>query len=454
MEVVLGIDNLIFIAVLSKRAPEGQERRARSIGIAMALISRLVLLCFIGVIISLKVTVISVGALQMSAKDIILFLGGAFLVYQATQEIWETLEGDHEHSDDGLVRKTLISVLVQMFVLNAVFSIDGVITAVGLTDIVMVMILGVVISTVVMLLAAEPLTNFIERHPTVQMLAFSFLLLIGGTLILESLHSLGIHVEKWAIYSIMAFAALVEFTQPCPRRRRHNVAALPKARRDVAGRVDHGADVLKNELVNSGFGGQDKPNETSTEEQWVTGLARGAEALAIARLLLELAHADGAFDDSERRQLLADLSREFHLSTDDATRLFDYAEVRFGDQVEFSGLILRLKRDCSVDERAEILRLLWKMAYADGQLHDFEFTLIRRMAALLYVEGPAMSKARRRALQELGFDPDTPAGQDPRPYLPRADERAYRLCCCGAYLLVKGGHNAVKRPFIQYRTDS
>ena len=163
------------------------------------------------------------------------------------------------------------------------------------------------------------------------------------------------------------------------------------------------------------FGGQDKPNETSSEEQWVTGLARGAEALAIARLLLELAHADGAFDDSERRQLLADLSREFHLSTDDATRLFYYAEVRFGDQVEFSGLILRLKRDCSVDERAEILRLLWKMAYADGQLHDFEFTLIRRMAALLYVEGPAMSKARRRALQELGFDPDTPAGQDPRP---------------------------------------
>lgn len=245
MEVVLGIDNLIFIAVLSKRAPEGQERRARSIGIAMALISRLVLLCFIGVIISLKVTVISVGALQMSAKDIILFLGGAFLVYKATQEIWETLEGDHDHSDDGLVRKTLISVLVQMFVLNAVFSIDSVITAVGLTDIVMVMILGVVISTVVMLLAAEPLTNFIERHPTVQMLAFSFLLLIGGTLILESLHSLGIHVEKWAIYSIMAFAALVELLNLVARRRRHNVAALPRARRDVAGRVDHGADVLK-----------------------------------------------------------------------------------------------------------------------------------------------------------------------------------------------------------------
>jgi len=162
------------------------------------------------------------------------------------------------------------------------------------------------------------------------------------------------------------------------------------------------------------FGGQEKKIETSSDEQWVTGLPRGPEALAIARLLLELAHADGAFDDSERGQLLADLSREFHLSTSDAQRLFDYAEVRFGDQVEFSGLILRLKRDCSVDERAEILRLLWKMAYADGQLHDFEFTLIRRMAALLYVEGPAMSQARRRALQELGFDPATPAGQDPR----------------------------------------
>ena len=245
MEVVLATDNLIFSAVLSQKAPVGQERRARSIGIATALISRLVLLCFIGLIIGLKVNVISVGMFQMSAKDLILFVGGVFLIYKATQEIWEPLEGEHQHGDAGVVRKNLTSVLLQMFVLNAVFSIDSVITAVGLTDILMVMILGVVISTVVMLLAAEPLTSFIERHPTVQMLAFSFLLLIGGTLVLESFHSLGIHVEKWAIYSIMAFAALVELLNLIARRQRKNVVALPRARRDAAGHVEQGVDVLK-----------------------------------------------------------------------------------------------------------------------------------------------------------------------------------------------------------------
>jgi len=153
--------------------------------------------------------------------------------------------------------------------------------------------------------------------------------------------------------------------------------------------------------------------EPNSEHLWVESLPRGTEALAIARLLLELAHADGDFDAGERSQLLSDLAREFRLVQEDAKRLFDYAEQRFDDQVEFSGLILRLKRDCSVDERAEIIRLLWKMAYADGTLHDFEFTLIRRMAAMLYVEGRDLSNARRRALIELGFDPETPAGQSP-----------------------------------------
>ncbi len=161
------------------------------------------------------------------------------------------------------------------------------------------------------------------------------------------------------------------------------------------------------------FGQNESPEKPSAEERWVESLPRGPEALAIARLLLELAHADGDFDDGERAQLLADLAKEFRLGTEDAKRLFEYAERRFDDQIEFSGLISRLKRDCSVDERAEIIRLLWKMAYADGTLHDFEFTLIRRMAAMLFVEGTALSTARRRALSELGFDPETPAGQNP-----------------------------------------
>ena len=163
------------------------------------------------------------------------------------------------------------------------------------------------------------------------------------------------------------------------------------------------------------FGGGPGSTEAAkpSEQEWVEGLARGAEALAISRLLIELGHADGDFDATERAQLVEDMSQEFRLSPSDAERLLAYAEERFADQVEFSGLINRLKDACTVEERAEILRLLWKMAYSDGELHDDEFTLIRRMSAMLYVEGPAAADARRRALTELGFDPETPAGQNP-----------------------------------------
>ena len=242
MEVVLGIDNLIFIAVLSKRAPAGQEKRARTIGIAMALIIRLLLLLAIGWIVSLKQVFFTFGDFELTWKGLILLAGGLFLVYKATQEIWETIEGDHHGEGDCVVRKNLSALLLQMFILNAVFSIDSVITAVGLTDIVMVMILGVVISTIVMLVSAEPLTNFVERHPTVQMLAFSLLMLIGGTLIMEGL---GMHPAKWAVYAIMGFAVGVEALNLMARGQRKDVHAMPRARRDAAGVVESGADALK-----------------------------------------------------------------------------------------------------------------------------------------------------------------------------------------------------------------
>lgn len=162
-----------------------------------------------------------------------------------------------------------------------------------------------------------------------------------------------------------------------------------------------------------GGGGGGASSAGSAIPDWVEALPRGVEALAIARLLLEMAHADGDFDDAERKQLSDDLAHEFQLDADQASKLFDLAEAKFSDQVEFSSLILQLKAKCSVEERAEILRLLWKVAYADGKLNDFEFALVRRMAAMLYVEGPALGVARRKALEELGFDPETPAGADP-----------------------------------------
>jgi predicted tellurium resistance membrane protein TerC len=223
MEVVLGIDNLVFISILSNKLPEKDRQKTRRIGIALALIMRLALLLTIGWIIGLKSEVFNLGITgplgehgepmfetSFSWKDLILIAGGLFLVWKATKEIHHTVDTAPTH--DVLDAKNAVisnagAAIVQIILLDLVFSIDSILTAVGMTDHVPVMMVAVVVAVLVMLLASDPLANFIEKNPTVVMLALGFLLMIGTVLIADGF---GVHVPKGYIYAAMAFSGLVE----------------------------------------------------------------------------------------------------------------------------------------------------------------------------------------------------------------------------------------------------
>ncbi|MBD8556428.1 TerC family protein [Rhizobium sp. CFBP 8762] len=218
MEVVLGIDNLIFISILTNKLPVEQREKARRIGIGLALIMRLGLLATVAWIVQLTNPVFEVFGNAFSWKDIILIAGGLFLVWKATKEIHHNVdvEDDKENLVGEQVAMTFSSVIVQILLLDLVFSVDSIITAVGMTPHVPIMVVAVVVAVTVMLLAATPLANFIEKNPTIVMLALGFLLMIGTTLIAEGF---GFHVPKGYIYAAMAFSALVEVLNMMSRRR-------------------------------------------------------------------------------------------------------------------------------------------------------------------------------------------------------------------------------------------
>lgn len=217
MEVVLGVDNLVFISVLSNKLPEDQRVRARRIGIAGALILRLALLGTIAVIVQLTDPVFEVLGNELSWRDMILISGGTFLVWKATKEIHHVMDPDPGPSllNPGIAVISMATVVGQILVLDLVFSIDSIITAVGMTDQIAIMVVAVIIAVTVMLLAADPLANFIHAHPTIVMLALGFLLLIGTTLIAEGF---GAHVPKGYIYAAMAFSAFIESLNMLSRR--------------------------------------------------------------------------------------------------------------------------------------------------------------------------------------------------------------------------------------------
>jgi len=220
MEVVLGIDNLIFISILTNRLPEHQQPRARKIGIGMALILRLGLLGTVAFIMQLNDPLFSLFGNAFSWRDLILIGGGVFLVGKATSEIHEHVDPDpdDDHADAGKAAAASVgAVIAQILVLDMVFSIDSIITAVGMTDHIPIMVIAIVSAVTVMLLAAEPLAGFIQRNPTIVMLALGFLLLIGATLIADGF---GVHVPKGYIYAAMAFSALVEGLNMAARRAR------------------------------------------------------------------------------------------------------------------------------------------------------------------------------------------------------------------------------------------
>jgi predicted tellurium resistance membrane protein TerC len=225
MEVILGIDNLIFISVLTTKLPEMHRAKARRIGIGLALGLRLVLLASIAWIVQLTEPILTLLGQDLSWRDIILVAGGFFLVWKATKEIHHTLDPTpNDDMFDARVNIGFAAAISQIILLDLVFSLDSIITAVGMTDNIAIMVIAVVVAVGAMLVAATPLANFIEKNPTVVMLALSFLLLIGTTLIAEGF---GAHVPKGYVYAAMAFSAGVEILNILARRRaeRRNASA-------------------------------------------------------------------------------------------------------------------------------------------------------------------------------------------------------------------------------------
>ncbi len=219
MEVVLGIDNLIFISILSNKLPESQRARARKIGIGGALILRLLLLGTVAIIVQLTDPLFTLFEHSYSWRDLILIAGGLFLVWKATTEIHDHVDPEEDEIDvEGSAAAVGVSAVVaQILVLDLVFSIDSIITAVGMSDHIPIMVLAVILAVTAMLLAAEPLSNFIHANPTIVMLALGFLLLIGTTLIADGM---GVHVPKGYIYAAMAFSAFIEGLNMMSRRAR------------------------------------------------------------------------------------------------------------------------------------------------------------------------------------------------------------------------------------------
>ena len=208
LEIVLGIDNIIFISVLADRLPPDQRQKARQLGLALAMLTRILLLFSITLIMRLTAPLFVILQHAVSGRDLILFIGGLFLLTKSTREIHHKMEGGGEDRSGARGSATFRGVLVQIAILDMVFSLDSVITAVGMADDLIVMVTAVILAVGVMMISARPVGDFVSDHPTVKMLALSFLLLIGTTLIAEGL---GFHIPKGYIYFAMGFSVFVEF---------------------------------------------------------------------------------------------------------------------------------------------------------------------------------------------------------------------------------------------------
>ncbi len=206
LEIVLGIDNVIFISILAGRLPQNQRERARKLGLSLAMLIRILLLFTITWVMRLTTPLFTVTSQEISGRDLILIIGGLFLIAKSTHEIHDKLEGEEGHAD-GRVAASFGGVIVQILLLDIVFSLDSVITAVGMAESLLIMVLAVVIAVGVMLVSAKAIGEFVDRHPTVKMLALSFLILIGVSLIGEGFDQ---HIPKGYIYFAMGFSIFVE----------------------------------------------------------------------------------------------------------------------------------------------------------------------------------------------------------------------------------------------------
>ena len=226
LEVVLGIDNLVFISILAGKLPAEEQGRASRIGLGLAMFMRIALLLSIAWISRLVEPLFHVLGQDISGRDIILLSGGLFLIAKSTFEIHDKLEGKEGHSDAGIKRVTFGAIILQILLLDAVFSLDSVITAVGMVNEVGVMVAAIIIAVGVMVLSVGAISDFVGRHPTIKMLALSFLLLIGFSLVVEGLHQ---HIPKGYIYFAMGFSVFVEFLNLRLRAQAAHPVELKKA---------------------------------------------------------------------------------------------------------------------------------------------------------------------------------------------------------------------------------
>lgn len=218
LEIILGIDNLVFIAILADKLPAHQRDKARIIGLSLALVMRLVLLASLSWLITLTAPLFHVWEHPVSGRDLILLLGGLFLLLKATMELHERLEGADKHNGNRVAQASFGIVITQIVVLDAVFSLDSVITAVGMVDHLGVMMTAVIIAMIVMLIASKPLTRFVNAHPTLIILCLGFLMMIGFSLVAEGA---GFHIPKGYLYAAIGFSIMVEaFNQISQRNRR------------------------------------------------------------------------------------------------------------------------------------------------------------------------------------------------------------------------------------------
>ncbi|MEZ5925154.1 MAG: TerC family protein [Hyphomicrobiaceae bacterium] len=222
LEIVLGIDNVVFLSLVVSRLPAEQRKRARQIGLGLALGMRIIMLFGIAWIVQLTTPILSIAGYDLSWRDIILMAGGLFLLAKGTHEIHRGIEGGHEEPGvSSAASASFTAIILQIVMIDLVFSIDSIITAIGMTDVVAVMIAAVMVAIAVMYFASEAVSRFIEAHPTTKMLALSFLLLIGVALVADGLH---FHIPRGYIYFAMAFSAFVEIFNVASQRRRRKAA--------------------------------------------------------------------------------------------------------------------------------------------------------------------------------------------------------------------------------------
>ena len=227
MEIVLGIDNVVFISLLVSRLPPDKRLSARRVGLSLALVFRVIMLGGIAWMIHLTTPILSLAGYDFSWRDLILIAGGLFLLVKGTREIHQDIEGEEEEQGASPLADTMVSAILQIAVIDLVFSIDSIITAVGMAEYVEVMIAAVAVAILVMYFASEPVALFIERHPTTKMLVLAFLLLIGAALIADGMH---FHIPRAYIYFAMAFAAAVEVVNVVAARKRRRAPATRQSK--------------------------------------------------------------------------------------------------------------------------------------------------------------------------------------------------------------------------------